>query len=1085
MSAAPAADPASGALPARGIRLSHVLIERPVFACAISVVILLLGLIAYPRLAVDQYPQIVPPTVTVTATYPGASAEEMADDVAAPLEQQINGVDDMLYMSSTAVGEGRVSVTVTFKLGTDVDIAQVKVQNRVQTALPQLPSEVQSLGVTVRKGQGDTLMLVHMYATDKSIDRKFLANYASLQVRERLLRLPGIGDVIAYAARDYAMRIWIDPDKAAARDLTVQEIVAALRNNNVQLAAGAVGGAPFTNNPAAYQLNLQVQSKLTTPEQFADIIVKRDAQGRITRIGDVARVELGAQNYSINAYKSGETAVSLGVQQEPGGNALESAQAVYDTMRQLKANFPTGISYDIIFDPSIYIRHSVHEVQRALGDAIVLVVVVVLLFLHRWRTALIPLLTIPVSLVGTLAVMAAAGFSINNLSMFGLVLSIGIVVDDAIVVVENVERHVRAGLSPREAAHLTMDEVGGALIGIALVLVAVFVPTAFMGGITGQFYKQFALTVASATLISLVVSLTLSPALAALILRPHEHRERSGLSGKVDAWGDAFDRWFDRFGESYGRAVRRLLRMVGVVFAIYAALVVVTAWRVAETPRGFIPQQDQGYVSIAVQLPPGASLARTDAVIQQTIRIVLATPGVAAASVYAGIDANGFTNQSSSGQIYAIFQPFEQRLRHGRTGAVIVADLRQRLAARTAADARITMPPPVRGLGAAGGFRMMVEDRGGLGYPALEAATHALAEAAAKDPAIVNTYASFNTRSPRIGIDVDRSKAEMLGVPTGDIFSTLQTYMAGVYVNNITLLGHTFQVIAQADGPFRQDEAWIGTLKARSASGAMVPLNAVARFTPTTGPYKVLRYNLYPAADVQGDTAPGHSVGQAMAAMERIARMRLPAGLTYEWTDLSYQQQVSGKSGTMSFVLGVVFVFIFLAAFYESLTLPLAVILIVPMCLFAAFIGIDVRGQDNNILTQIGLVVLIGLAAKNAILIVEFARQAEDRMGLAAPEAAAFAARTRLRPILMTSIAFVAGVAPLAFGSGAGSEMRQALGTPVFFGMIGLTGLGLLFTPIFYLACRRLRDHLSRPRAARSSTIAPAAGVVLSHGEGA
>ncbi|MBN8819747.1 MAG: efflux RND transporter permease subunit [Sphingomonas sp.] len=1055
------------------MKFSHFFIARPVFACAICVFITLVGIISYTRLAVDQYPQIAPPVVTVTAVYPGASAEVMAENVAAPLEQQINGVDDTLYIASTAIGDGRVTISISFKIGTDPDLAQVKVQNRVQTALPQLPQEVQNLGVTVRKSLNDTLMIVHMYATSPSIDRNYLANYASLQVRERLLRLQGVGDIGTIAARDYAMRVWIDPDKAAARNLTVGEILAALRGNNIQLAAGTVGGAPFTHDPAATQLNLQVTSKLASPEQFAQVIVKRDAQGRITRIGDIARVELGAQNYAINAYLNRDEAFPLSVVQASGGNALETASAVYRTMGELSKSFPPGITYKIVFDPSRYVRQSIDKVSDTLVEAIVLVVVVVILFLQRWRTAIIPLLAIPISLIGTFAIMAAVGFSLNNLSLFGLVLSIGIVVDDAIVVVENVERHIRAGLSPREASYRTMDEVGGALIGIALVLVAVFVPTAFMGGITGQFYKQFALTVTAATVISLIVSLTLSPALCALILQPHDHSEpRWAPLRWLARQGDRFVAAFDRFGNGYGRVTRRLLRMSGLVFLLYAGLLLITGWRLYDTPRGFVPQQDQGIAVVSVQLPPGASLARTDAITRQAIDIMLETPGVAAASVYSGIDALGFTIQASSGQLYAIFEPFETRLPKGLTASVIMADLRKRYAKLVGADIRVISTPAVRGLGSAGGFRLMVEDRGGLGYAALDAAARDLAAAAAEDPAIANSFANFNMRSPRIAVEVDRDKAEMLGVRSQDVYATLQTYMAGSYVNNINLLGHTFQVIAQADPAYRQDEALLGQLKTRSDSGAMVPIDAVATLTPATGPYRVLRYNLYPAADVQGEAAPGYSSGQAMAAMERIARERLPAGLGFEWTDLAYQQRVAGGSGELSFALAVVFVFIALAAFYESLTLPLAIILTVPLCLLAAILGVNLRGTDNNILTQIGMVVLIGLAAKNAILIVEFARQSEEN-GLDAKEAAIQAARIRLRPILMTSLAFIAGVVPLAFATGAGAELRQALGTAVFFGMIGLTALGLLFTPVFYVACRALGRWVAGMLAARGTDHKP------------
>ena len=1045
------------------MRLSHFFIARPIFAAAVSVVIVLTGLVAWLTLPVDQYPAIAPPTVSVSATYPGATAEELADTVAAPLEQQINGIENMLYMSSQSSGEGRVTITVTFRTGTNVDLAQVEVQNRIQPVLPQLPQEVRDLGVTVKKGSTDILLIVHMFAADTSVDRKYIANYASLQVRERLLRTAGVGDVLAYAARDYAMRVWIDPARAAARDLTVQEVVAALRNNNLQVSGGAVGSPPFDDNPAAFQLNVRTQGRLESSEAFGQAIIKRDEQGRVTRISDVARVEMGAQNYGINAYKSREPAVSLGVQQAPGSNALEAEDNIRRTMRELEAQFPPGVAYQIIFNPVSYTRAAVQAVQHTLLEAMLLAAVVVILFLQRWRTALIPLLAIPVSLIGTLAVMSAFGFSLNNLSMFALVLSIGIVVDDAIVVVENVERHLRDGLSAREAAHHTMDEVGGALIGIALVLVAVFVPTAFMGGITGQFYKQFALTIASATVISLIVSLTLSPALSALLLQPHHPPEKTaGLNARLHELGERANSALQRLGAGYGRLTGVLLRRGTLVLILYCALLALTAWRVQATPRGFIPIQDQANVALSITLPPGSSLARTDAVVQQVIPLVLATPGVAHASVYSGIDAISFGNATNSGQLYAVFDTFEKRIAKGQTAWTIAADLRKRLAPITAADIRVIMPPPVRGLGQNGGFRLMVEDRSGLGYKALESSVQELAEAASRHPAIGSAFTNFNTRNPQLAAQVDRDKAEMLGVPVRNVFQTLQTYLAGTYVNNITLLGHSFQVIAQGDTAFRQDSAWVQELKTRSASGAMVPISAVATLQPTTAPYRVMRYNLYPAADLQGDTAPGHSSGEALAAMEQLAREHLPAGMQMEWTDLAYQQQSSGSSGNLAFALGVVFVFIFLAALYESLTLPLAVILIVPMCLLAALLGVNALQGDNNILTQIGMVVLIGLAAKNAILIVEFARQAEERDGLSAVDAAIEAARTRLRPILMTSAAFVFGVIPLAFGNGPGSELRQALGVPVFFGMIGVTLFGLLFTPLFYVLCRKLAGNTAR-----------------------
>ncbi len=1044
------------------MRFSHFFIDRPIFAAAVSVVITLTGIMAYRALPLDQYPAIAPPTVSVSAQYPGATAEEIADTVAAPLEQQINGITNMLYMSSSSTSEGRVSITVTFKNGTDVDIAQVDVQNRIQTVLPQLPQTVRDLGITVRKGSTDILLIVHMFATDSSVDRKYIANYANLQVRERLLRTPGVGDVNVNAARDYAMRVWIDPERAAARDLTVDEIVAALRNNNLQVAGGAVGGPPFNDNPAAYQLSIRAQGRLDTPEEFGDAIIKRDTQGRVTRIRDVARVELGAQSYAVNAYKSLEPAVSLSVQQAPNTNALETWDNIRRTMEDLKKQFPPGVAYEIIYNPVAFTKAAVDAVRHTLLEAMILAVIVVVLFLQRWRTAIIPLLAIPVSLIGTFTVMSAFGFSLNNLSMFGLVLSIGIVVDDAIVVVENTERHLRAGMSARDAAHLTMDEVGGALIGIALVLVAVFVPTAFIGGIAGAFYKQFALTIASATAISLVVSLTLSPALAAVILTPHDPTLVRGRVGKrLFALGERANGWLERLSGGYARFTGGALRRGALLTVLYAGLLGVTAWRVLDTPRGFVPAQDQNNVAISLTMPPGTSLARTDAVVQQMIPIVLATPGVSSASVYSGMDGTTFSNATNSGQMWAVFKPFEERLPKGLTARVISAELSKRLAGITAGEIRIVNPASVRGMGNNGGFTMMVEDRGGLGYRALEAAVQRLTEAAAADPAVRLAFSNFNTRNPTLDAVVDRDKAEMLGVPVRNVFSTLQTYLAGVYVNNINLLGHTFQVIAQGDTDYRQDEEWVGQLKTRSASGAMVPISAIAKLQPTTAPYRVMRYNLYPAADIQGDTAAGYSSGEAIAAMERLAREVLPAGMSFEWTGLAYQQRISGSAGALAFVLGVVFVFIFLAALYESLTLPLAVILIVPMCLLAAMLGVNARGLDNNILTQIGMVVLIGLAAKNAILIVEFARQGEER-GLTSVEAAVAAAKTRLRPILMTSAAFIFGVIPLAFGTGPGAELRQALGVAVFFGMLGVTLFGLAFTPLFYVLCRKLAGRFGR-----------------------
>jgi HAE1 family hydrophobic/amphiphilic exporter-1 len=1045
------------------VPLSHFFIERPVFAAVLAILITLIGAIAFPSLPVAQYPQIAPPTVNVTATYPGASAEVLADTVAAPIEESINGVEDMIYMSSQSTGDGKLTITVTFKLGTDPNQAQVLVENRVSTATPLLPAEVVATGVTVRKASPDFLMAVHNYSPDGSLDQRYIANYVGLHIRDALLRVPGVGDIGSRAARDYAMRIWIDPDLAAARGLTVDDITGALQSHNVQVAAGSVGQPPLPDNGQAFQLNVQALGRLTTPAQFADIIIKTDAQGRVTRVSDVARVELGAQDYTTNAYMNEKNAVALGILQQPGSNALQTVEAVKATMANLKKSFPPGLDYRIIYNPTEFVNDSINEVYKTLLIAVVLVVVVVIVFLQSWRAALIPVIAIPVSLVGTFGIMAAVGFSLNNLSLFGLVLAIGIVVDDAIVVVENVERHLREGMAPRDAAHRTMDEVGGALVAIALVLMAVFVPTAFISGISGQFYKQFALTIAASTLISLVVSLTLSPALAALIMRAHHEGDRSkrGL-GRLSAFADKFNQGFTNVEHRYSKITRRLVRMATLMLLVYLALLAATAWRLAATPKGFIPVQDQGNLLIAISLPPGADLNRTDAVVRDVGRRMLAAPGVAAASIYAGVDAPTNTTSSNNGQIYLILSSFADRARRHLTLDGIIADLQKRVAPITGADVKIIEPPSVRGIGTTGGFKMIIEDQGGHGPQALEATTRALAAAANKSGVISGAFVTFNTRTPRIFADIDRGKAEILGVPDSAVFSTLQTYLGSTFINDFNLFGHTFQVLAQADAPFRRDESRVSELETRSTSGTMVPLGSLVTLRHVTGPYRVLRYNLFPAAEIQGDTAPGHSSGEALDTLETLARANLPPGYGFEWTELSYEERAAGNTGLVVFGAAVVFVFLLLAALYESVTLPFAVILIVPMCLLAAMLGVNLRGLDNNILTQIGLVVLIGLAAKNAILIVEFARQGELEHGLERHEAAAEAARTRLRPILMTSFAFIFGVAPLAFASGAGAELRQALGVAVFFGMIGVTAFGLLFTPVFYVVFRAVSARLPK-----------------------
>ena len=1046
------------------MRFSHFFIDRPIFAGVISILIVLIGLFAWPNLPVAQYPEIAPPTVAVTAQYPGASAEVLADTVAAPLEQEINGVENMIYMTSSSTSDGAVTLNVVFKLGTDLDIAQVEVQNRVASAQPRLPESVRALGVQTRKNSPDILLVVFLTSKDGTFDRQYISNYATLNLRDRLARLDGVGGVNVFGARDYAMRVWIDPDRAAARNLTAEEIVAALRSQNVQVAAGSIGAPPFGTGGSGFQLNVQALGRLADPDQFGQIIIKTDDQGRSTRISDVARVEIGAQDYGINAYNRGVAGVALGITQRPGSNALATADAVLATVAEASKSFPPGLEYDIPYNPTTYVRASVERVEETLVEAVALVVLVVLVFLQTWRAAVIPVLAIPVSLIGTLAVLLAFGGSLNNLSLFGLVLAIGIVVDDAIVVVENCERELRAGYSPRDAAYRTMDEVGGALVAIALTLCAVFVPTAFIPGISGQFYRQFALTIASATLISCLVSLTLSPALAALLLRPHDpDHVTTGWRRYPQLAADKFNAGFAWLSERYGRVTARAVRTGGLLLIVYAGLLGLAAWRLIATPTGFIPAQDQGYLIGVAQLPPGSSLERTDAVLRRAVEVAQATPNVKLVVAFAGLDGSSFSNAPNAGTMFIQMDDFDVRDAKGVKQEQILGELRQRLGAIDEANLLVIPPPPVRGIGTSGGFKMMVQDRTGKGYRALEEATFAMMGAANQTEGLTSVFTLYNTGTPRIFADIDRQKAEQLGVNPSAVFSTLQTYLGSTYVNDFNLFGRTYRVTAQADAPYRNEQADILNLRTRSASGAMVPLGSVINLENVSGPYRVVRHNLYPAAELQGDTKPGFSTGQALAAMEDLAAKTLPEGIGYEWTELAYQEKAAGNTATIVFALAVVFVFLLLAAQYESLTLPFAVILIVPMCLLAAILGVNLRGMDNNILTQVGLVVLVGLAAKNAILIVEFAKQAEEA-GMDRYGAAEQAARTRLRPILMTSFAFILGVVPLVIATGPGFEMRQALGTAVFFGMIGVTIFGLLFTPLFYVLASWVAAKLPKPR---------------------
>lgn len=1042
------------------MRFAHFFIDRPVFATVLSIVTIIVGAIAIFTLPIAQYPEIVPPTVTVSAAYPGANAKVVADTVATPIEEQVNGIENMLYMSSQSSNDGSYSLTVTFKLGTNLDIAQVQVQNRVAVAQPKLPEDVRRIGITVKKASPDITLAIALYSPDNRYDNLYLSNYATLQIKDELARLPGIGDLFIFGARDYAMRLWLDPNKLAARNLTAGDVVVALQEQNVQIAAGIVGGPPLEAGESEFQYTMSAQGRLTEPEQFAEIIVKTGEAGRITRIRDVARVELGAADYGTSIEYNGKPAVGLPVFQLPGTNAIETADSVYAKMKELKEKFPEGLDYAIAYDTTIFVRQSIADVIKTLFEAVGMVVIVVLVFLQNWRAAVIPLLAIPVSLVGTFAVMSAFGFSINNLSLFGIVLAIGIVVDDAIVVVENIERWIEQGLTPREAAYKAMTEVTPAVLAIAFGLSAVFIPVAFISGITGQFYRQFALTISFSTLLSAFNSLTLSPALAALLLRPR-HVRSDLLTRFLDfALGWLF-RLFNRALESstkaYAGAIRRVLRVAALFLLVYAGLVVLAYFGFKTVPTGFIPPQDKGNTFVALQMPDASTIDRTQATMRKLSEIARKIPGVQEAFAVSGFSILNRVNQTSGGTMFLQFAPFDERVRHPDQSATAIS---QKLAAEYAkiqeGFALVLLPPPVNGLGNAGGFKMQVEDRTGQATPQeLQDVTDRLIAEARKDPRLVGVFSTFRANVPQLYADIDRAKAKSQDVRVTDVFQTLQVYLGGYYVNDFNFLGRTYRVMAQADAPFRADASTVGRLKTRNLSGKMVPLGTLLELSDITGPDRINRYNMYESAEINGNGAPGVSTGQSIEIMESLARQVLPTGYDFEWTELTYQEKLAGNTALFIFPLCILFVWLTHAAEYESFSLSTAIILIVPMCLLSGIAGVWWRDMDNNIFTQIGFVVLAGLSAKNAVLIVEFAKQQQE-VGLHADDAAVEASRLRLRPILMTSFAFILGVLPLILATGAGAEMRQALGTVVFFGMIGVTFFGLFFTPVFFSVIRKL-----------------------------
>lgn len=1039
--------------------MGRFFVNRPIFAAVISILVTIVGIVSFTQLPVEQYPQIAPPSIVVRANYPGADAATVAATVATPLEQEINGVENMLYLSSYSTSDGAMSVTVTFELGTDLDAAQVLVQNRVAIAEPRLPQEVRSLGVTTTKSSPDLMMVVHMLSPDETFGQLYVSNYARSRVRDRLVRLDGVGDLIIFGEREFSARVWLDPDKLASLGLTAGDVVGALREQNVQVSGGSLG-APPNNSDNAFQVTITTQGRLQTPREFGRVIVRASDEGRIVRVRDIARVEIGARSYVNNSYLNNKPAVALGIFQRPGSNALESADEIIAVMDELAKDFPRGLEYQVVYNPTEFISASVDAVYETLFEAVLLVVLVMIVFLQSWRAALIPLLAIPVSLIGTFAVMFALGYTLNLLTLFGLILAIGIVVDDAIVVIENAERNIENGMSPREASARTMDEVQSAIIGTSLVLIAVFVPSAFVPGITGQFYKQFAVTISVATIISTVNSLSLSPALAAIMLKPKPDKPTGNPIARITGpLVRGFNRGFDAMTSAYTKVVTFLVGSTATVslsFLVFAGLLASTYWISQKVPTGFIPDADQGYAIVVVQLPDGASLDRTDAVMRKATDIALETPGVTNAVAFAGFSGATFTNATNQGVIFTTFENFEDRAESGLSAGAIVGQLFGRMQTLREAFIIAIAPPAVRGVGNGGGFKLQLKENESSDMSRVLGSAYAIMGASQQSDQVQGVFTTFSAGSPQVFLEIDRVRAQMLNVPIGSIFETLAINLGSAYVNDFNAFGRLFQVRAQADERFRLEEADISALRVRSATGALVPLGTLVAIRNTAGPALVQRYNQQVSVPVQGSAAPGVSTGEALIAMEKLAQSIAPPGVDFEWTELALQERNQGDTATYIFAFSVLFAFLFLAALYESWSLPVAIILIVPLSVLAALLGVMSRGMDNNILTQVGLIVLVGLAAKNAIMIVEFAKQAQEERGLSATAAAIEASRLRLRPILMTAFAFILGVIPLMIATGPGAEMRQALGTAVFFGMSGVTVLGLFFTPVFYVAIKSL-----------------------------
>ncbi|PZW53755.1 multidrug efflux pump [Pseudomonas sp. URMO17WK12:I6] len=1052
------------------MNFSQFFISRPIFAAVLSLLILIAGAISLFQLPISEYPEVVPPTVVVRANFPGANPKVIGETVAAPLEQAITGVENMLYMSSQSTADGKITLTITFALGTDLDNAQVQVQNRVTRSEPKLPEEVTRIGITVDKASPDLTMVVHLTSPDKRYDMLYLSNYALLNIKDELARLGGVGDVQLFGMGDYSLRVWLDPNKTASRNLTATDVVTAIREQNRQVAAGALG-APPAPNATAFQLSVNTQGRLVSEEEFENIIIRSGENGEITRLKDIARVELGSSQYALRSLLNNQPAVAIPIFQRPGSNAIQISNDVRAKMAELKKNFPEGMDFSIVYDPTIFVRGSIEAVVHTLFEALILVVLVVILFLQTWRASIIPLVAVPVSLIGTFAVMHLFGFSLNALSLFGLVLAIGIVVDDAIVVVENVERNIGLGLTPVEATKRAMREVTGPIIATALVLCAVFIPAAFISGLTGQFYKQFALTIAISTVISAFNSLTLSPALAAVLLKSHDapkDRFSKVLDKIFGGWlFRPFNRFFDRASHGYVGTVGRVIRSSGIALLLYAGLMVLTFFGFSNTPTGFVPGQDKQYLVAFAQLPDAASLDRTEDVIKRMSDLALKQPGVESAVAFPGLSINGFTNSPNAGIVFVTLKPFDERKDPSMSAGAIAGALNGQYAGIQEAYMAIFPPPPVQGLGTIGGFRLQIEDRGNLGYDELYKETMNIIAKSRSVPELAGLFTSYTVNVPQVDAAIDREKAKTHGVAVSDIFDTLQIYLGSLYANDFNRFGRTYQVNVQAEQQFRLESDQIGQLKVRNNRGEMIPLATFIKVSDTSGPDRVMHYNGFITAEINGAAAPGYSSGQAEKAIEKLLKDELPNGMTYEWTDLTYQQILSGNTALFVFPLCVLLAFLVLAAQYESWSLPLAVILIVPMTLLSAITGVIASGGDNNIFTQIGLIVLVGLACKNAILIVEFAKDKQEE-GLGPLAAVLEACRLRLRPILMTSFAFIMGVVPLVFSSGAGAEMRHAMGVAVFSGMLGVTFFGLLLTPVFYVLIRNFVERGEQRKAAKA-----------------